>query len=544
MRVIARRAQTPIPNVGDTRRTPTQLPDELVEEQVHRLGLFSIVVGGLWAFGLALDVLLIPLTSPGGNVNMRAVALEISGMILGALMFWYVRHHAGPCAGRKLEVGLGYMILNAVWIALLNTWVFAPPAVQQVLHVSWAAVLILIFSMITPVSPGKMLVAALVAASMDPLALWIAHLRGVAVPPVLNSLILVLPNYTCATVAMLPARFLRRVGRRLREAQELGSYQLIELLGQGGMGEVWRARHRLLARSAAIKLVRPEVLGARNDAESSVILRRFEREARATAALSSPHTIHVFDFGVTDDGTFYYVMELLIGRDLENLVREFGPVPADRAIYLLRQVCHSLADAHARGLVHRDIKPANIYVCRMGLEYDFAKVLDFGLVKERAQGAGLQSLLTLEQTTTGTPAYMAPEIILGDTDVDSRADVYALGCVAYFLLTGQLVFEGDTPMKMLMQHVNATPIPPSQRTELSIPRELDELVMACLAKNPRDRPQNAEQLFSMALECTACGTWGQHGARAWWERHLPELTGPLSIHEPDIAMNGRAMVAS
>jgi serine/threonine-protein kinase len=310
------------------------------------------------------------------------------------------------------------------------------------------------------------------------------------------------------------------------------------------MGEVWRARHRLLARSAAIKLVRPEVLGARNDAESSVILRRFEREARATAALSSPHTIHVFDFGVTDEGTFYYVMELLIGRDLENLVREFGPVPADRAIFLLRQVCHSLADAHARGLVHRDIKPANIYVCRMGLEYDFAKVLDFGLVKERAQGAGPQSLLTLEQTTTGTPAYMAPEIILGDTDVDSRADVYALGCVAYFLLTGQLVFEGDTPMKMLMQHVNASPIPPSQRTELSIPRELDELVMACLAKNPRDRPQNAEELFSMALECTSCGSWGQHGARAWWERHLPELTGPLSIHEPEIAMSGRAMAAS
>jgi serine/threonine-protein kinase len=310
------------------------------------------------------------------------------------------------------------------------------------------------------------------------------------------------------------------------------------------MGEVWRARHRQRARSAAVKLVRPEMLGARDDAESSVILRRFEREAQATAALSSPHTIHVFDFGVTDEGTFYYVMELLVGRDLENLVREFGPVPADRAIYLLRQVCHSLADAHARGLVHRDIKPANIYVCRMGLEYDFAKVLDFGLVKERTGGVGMQSLLTLEQTTTGTPAYMAPEIILGEADVDSRADVYALGCVAYFLLTGQLVFEGDTPMKMLMQHVNATPIPPSQRTELSIPPELDELVMACLAKNPRDRPQNAQELFSLAQGCMSRGTWDQPAARRWWERHLPELTGPLSIHEPEIMMSGRATAAS
>ena len=171
-----------------------------------------------------------------------------------------------------------------------------------------------------------------------------------------------MPNYACAVVAMLPSHVLQRLGRRLRQAQEMGSYHLVELLGRGGMGEVWRARHRLLARSAAIKLVRPELLGASSDAEARRMLRRFEREAQATAALSSPHTIRVFDFGVTDDRTFYYVMELLAGRDLETLVRDFGPLPADRALFLLRQVCHSLADAHARGLVHRDVKPANIYV--------------------------------------------------------------------------------------------------------------------------------------------------------------------------------------
>ena len=153
------------------------------------------------------------------------------------------------------------------------------------------------------------------------------------------------------------------------------------------MGEVWRAQHRLLARHAAIKLIRPEVLGAGSADEAKHMMRRFEREARATAALSSPHTIQLFDFGLTDDGTFYYVMELLTGRDLESLVREFGPLPAERAMFLLRQVCHSLADAHARGLVHRDIKPANIYVCRMGLDYDFVKVLDFGLVKFKGRVA-------------------------------------------------------------------------------------------------------------------------------------------------------------
>jgi serine/threonine-protein kinase len=165
---------------------------------------------------------------------------------------------------------------------------------------------------------------------------------------------------------MLPSHVFQRLGKRLREAQELGSYELVELLGRGGMGEVWRAHHRLLARSAAVKLVRPELLGAAGDVDARLMLRRFEREARATAALSSPHTIQLFDFGSTDEGAFYYVMELLVGRDLESLIKEFGPVGSDRAVFLLRQVCHSLADAHARGFVHRDIKPANIYVCRMG----------------------------------------------------------------------------------------------------------------------------------------------------------------------------------
>jgi len=324
------------------------------------------------------------------------------------------------------------------------------------------------------------------------------------------------------------------LGKQLREAQELGSYQLVERLGQGGMGEVWRAKHRLLARNAAIKLVRPEVLGAGGAEDAQMIRRRFEREAQSTAALGSPHTIRVFDYGVTEEGTFYYVMELLSGRDLESLVREFGPAPPDRALFLLRQVCHSLAEAHARGLVHRDIKPANIYVCRLGLEYDFVKVLDFGLVKVRQPG-GRDALTATIELTSGTPAYMAPEIILGESNVDRRADVYALGCVAYYLLTGQLVFEADTPMSMLMQHVQAEPVPPSQRTELKIPRELDEVVLACLNKDPRKRPQDAEEVLTKVWQCKTCETWNQQSARGWWEAHLPELCGPQTIVEPEDA---------
>jgi eukaryotic-like serine/threonine-protein kinase len=525
--VIAQRRDTAA-LARDTGRTTTRLPDELLNEQVRRIGLFGVVIGGLWTLGLFIDIVMAPYVW-GVSMSMRAVWLEVTGIAAAALMVWYVRY-SGHSPQRKTNVSLGYLVFNGMGVAVLNTWIF-PPVQAQVIHLSWVTVGILVFSMISPASPRKMLTAALITASMDPLALLITYMAGTPVVSFPHAVILSLPNYSCAMIAVLPSHVLQRVGRRLREAQELGSYKLVELLGTGGMGQVWRAEHNLLARDAAIKLVRPEVLGARNDAEAKQVLRRFEREAQATAQLSSPHTIQLFDFGMTQDGTFYYVMELLAGRDLESFVREFGPVPANRAIFLLRQACHSLADAHARGLVHRDIKPANIYVCRMGLEYDFVKVLDFGLVKAN-RSAGAQTLLTIDHTTTGTPAYMAPETILGEAEVDRRADVYALGCVAYFLLTGQLVFEADTPMKMLLQHLHAQPLPPSQRTEVPIPRELDELVMACLDKNPDKRPQNAEELFHMACGCRTCDGWNQTQAAEWWKVHLPELTGPLTLDTP------------
>jgi serine/threonine-protein kinase len=249
--------------------------------------------------------------------------------------------------------------------------------------------------------------------------------------------------------------------------------------------------------------------------------------------------VTLFDFGVAADGAFYYVMELLEGLDLHTLVRRYGPVPAERAIQLLRQVCHSLSEAESIGLVHRDIKPANIYLCRMGLEYDFVKVLDFGLVKLNERGSLQQTLVTVDHKTTGTPAYMAPEIILGEAEVDRRADVYALGCVAYYLRTGQLVFEAETPMKMLMQHVQARPLPPSQRSELPIPKELDDLVLACLQKDPNDRPQDAAELFRLACECQSCSNWNHDMARNWWETNLPELTGPLTIGDQRADPAGR-----
>ena len=529
--LIAAREPTPTPGRSRTTGFSRHLPQDLVHDQLGRLALFSLIGMALWTCGLLLDQLVI-FTSPAffEVAGGKARVIEVVGVVVSSAMFMYVRY-ARHTPEIKTNVSLVYLLLNAAAIAALNTWVAQPPTQGHIVGVSWIAILLLIYSMVAPVSPRKMLATALVAASFDPIGVWLAHLRGVPTPSIFGTLLIFWPNYAAAALSTIPSRFLRHVGHKLNKARELGSYELVTLLGHGGMGEVWEAKHRLLARRAAVKLVRPELLGASSEVEARLVLKRFEREAQATAALNSPHTIQVFDFGSTDDGTFFYVMELLMGRDLESLVREFGPIPAARAGFLIRQVCHSLADAHARGLVHRDIKPANIYVCRMGLEYDFVKVLDFGLVKLNSQASGerIQTLMTADQRTTGTPAYMAPEIILGEAVIDRRADVYALGCVAYYALTGQLVFEADTPMKMLLQHVQAEPIPPSERTELPIPKELDELVLSCLQKDPNKRPQNAEVLLDMAVGCKSSDSWNQDLAKGWWSKHLPEFTAPLSL---------------
>ncbi len=292
------------------------------------------------------------------------------------------------------------------------------------------------------------------------------------------------------------------------------------------MGEVWRARHRLLARPAAIKLIRP--LAATSIAGSEAAS-RFEREAQAIASLRSPHTIDLFDFGIADDGTFYYVMELLDGLDAERIVKTFGPMPAARVIHVIRQVCHSLSEAESVSLVHRDIKPANIVLCRYGEDYDFVKVLDFGIVKAihepgTSEGPVDLTAFTAEHVVRGTPAFMAPEQVLGGRPVDHRTDIYGTGCLAYWLLTGQLVFTGDTPMQLLMKHAQAVPEPPSARTELPIPKDLDAIVVACLAKDPSDRPQTARELSRRLAAVSVESEWTPELARAWWDTNQPRTS--------------------
>jgi serine/threonine-protein kinase len=299
----------------------------------------------------------------------------------------------------------------------------------------------------------------------------------------------------------------------------MGAYRLTEPLGEGGMGEVWKARHQLLARDAAIKIIHPERLLV-GDEEAKALLSRFEREAQATATLDSPNTVELYDFGVTEEGTFFYVMELLDGLDLDTLVRHHGPVPSDRVVRILIQACHSLADAHSRGLIHRDVKPANIFLCRKGLDTDFVKVLDFGLVKSR-NAVPDDVGKTVENAVLGTPAYMPPEMIRSGFDLDGRADLYSLGCVAYWLLTGRLVFDATSPMDVMIQHVNNEPEPPSARSELEIDRDLERVVLQCLQKDRDDRPASAAELMERLANLPIARNWTTDRSREWWDRHAP-----------------------
>ena len=291
------------------------------------------------------------------------------------------------------------------------------------------------------------------------------------------------PDYILVGVAVLISHVITSLGQQVTKAREMGSYQLGELLGRGGMGEVYKARHRMLARPAAIKLIRAEMLGAADEETARLAITRFRREAEAAANLRSEHTVELYDFGVAvavDDPD----------PVLETLFDEKGSLTPGRVSYILRQVCDSLDEAHSYGLVHRDIKPANIHLGRVGRKYDFVKVMDFGLVKAITDSTSEDALATVPgQMALGTPAYMSPEMALGET-VDARTDIYALGCVAYFLLTGELVFGGENTVNLIAKHLQAEPIPPSQRTTQTIPPGLERLIMKCLAKAPANRPQS------------------------------------------------------
>ncbi len=487
-------------------RAPRTLPPELLSAGVRRLGAVALLIAGLV---LVFAVVERVVAAAAGVRPFAGIVLfgQVAVVVVSLGMYALTRR-AGLDAAELLDRALVYevfigFLLAAIYHSIPEAPGFLPKGFSSV------AVLILAFPLLVPSTRGKTVLATLATAAMDPIGLLVALLYRPA-PPAAMVVAMFLPTAVAAVVAIVGSRIVYRLSEEAGRARELGSYRLVALLGHGGMGEVWRAEHRMLARDAAIKLVR-----GGTDASSREMMARFEREAKATAALRSPHTIQLYDFGRSDDGAFYYVMELLEGFTLEDVVRRFGPLPSGRVVHLLRQVCHSLAEAHAAGLVHRDVKPGNIFTCRYGGDPDFVKVLDFGLVKTLAASA---ADITQTGFFAGTPAFMAPEMALGRA-VDARTDLYALGAVGYMLVTGLPVFDRKTALETIHDHASTTPIPPSKRVATPIEPELERVLLDCLAKDPDERPESARVLDARLAGLVLQEPWTRELAERWWSRN-------------------------
>lgn len=451
--------------------------------------------------------------------QMLVVRGAIAASVILSLIVILIERTGRLNAYALLRCSLVYEVLMAAMIAVLEN---AVPWQEGdfVRGASSITIWLIAFALLVPAPPVTAAIFSLAAAATGPLVHY-AMVRALNMPtaPANRLIIYYSPCFLTSAVAVLINLRILRLEWAATRAREMGSYQLTEMISRGGMGEVWRARHRLLKRDAAIKVIRPDILVAQKVRDAEVLRHRFEQEARAIASLRSPHTVEIHDFGVTEDGSFYYVMELLDGFDLDRLVQVFGPQPPSRVVHILRQACDSLEEAHRRSMIHRDVKPTNLFLCQLGTAYDFCKLLDFGLVK--ALMAGDWRLMTQSGATNGTPAFMAPEIAHGAVGIDGRVDIYGLGCVAYWLLTGHLVFDEPTAMATVIAHIQKPPVRPSLRTEIAIPAELERIILKCLEKDPADRPESAAVLGRMLAACPDVPVWRPEDAELWWRNNAP-----------------------
>jgi hypothetical protein len=504
-------ASPPAREILRGRTLSASLPPELLAASGRRVTTLALAAAGIMVvFGL-IDRGFQTL-APGSAAATLWIA-GIGGGLAASLVMAWIAGRSMLSPERLLDAALVYEVAMALFLSLN---IHSVPINPDALPRGWSGVAVwtLAFPLVVPSTRGKTMLATLAASAMDPIGLGMQVAAGLPAPHGPGAWLMFLPTAIAAVAAILVSGIVYQMNIDAEKGHEMGSYHLEELLGSGGMGEVWKASHRLLARSAAIKLIRTDGTSGSDGRES---IKRFEREVQAAAGLQSPHTIDIYDFGTTEDGTFYYVMELLEGFDLETLVERFGALPPERAIYILVQACQSLAEAHQGGLIHRDVKPANIYVCRYGLEWDFVKLLDFGLVKSTSGDGSRERQLTMAGVIAGTPGYMAPEMGMGSPDLDWRADIYALGAVGYWLVTGQTVFAKDRPpMQIIMDHVQKAPPAPSTRAPNPIPQELDEILLACLQKDPNNRPQTMQELAESLQRVPLANPWTDDRARRWW----------------------------
>ncbi len=331
--------------------------------------------------------------------------------------------------------------------------------------------------------------------------------------------LLALASLAALVFMLLNERLQLRTRKATLKAKQLGQYHLDEKLGEGGMGAVYRAHHAMMQRPTAVKTLHADQI-------TDASIARFEREVQLCSKLNHPNTIAIYDYGRTPDGLFYYAMEYLDGLPLDEFVEKFGPLPTGRAIYLLRQICGSLAEAHQMGLIHRDIKPANIMVNRRGGQADVVKVLDFGLVK--SAGGEDDVSLTRAGTMTGTPTYISPEAIDRPGEIDLRSDLYAVGAVGYFLITGTPPFQGNSIIELCLQHTQQPPQPPSERLGSVIADDFESLLLKCLAKKPEDRPKTALALQRLMEACADSPSWNQEASLQWWSEHVPQNNDPIA----------------
>lgn len=500
-----------------------RLPAELVERAGTSLCWISIVCAISSVVSFTLQNYLQPeMAAMLAHPFQRLTTLFL---VLTSLGFLALMRAGWASKEAILDLGTVFRVVVAFAIATFETGM-AIPADQAVRGVSGVAVWLVFTGFLLPNSPLKAGLASAGCVVAWPLAYWVnLQVHGHPPAPLNRIFVWLFPIILMAIWSYVINKRTIRMVVSQQTAEELGSYKLDYRIGQGGMGEVWRARHKMLARDAAIKLIRPDMMAGVSGRQENTLRRRFELEARATASLRSPHTVALFDFGQTKEGAFYYVMELLDGVDLQTLVDRYGPLEQSRVVHILIHVCESLEEAHRDGLVHRDIKPRNILLCRLGLQYDFAKVLDFGLVKSLAPSDA--SLMTLDGSATGTPAYLAPEVAMGETKIDGRADLYSLGCVAYFLLTGELVFNEQTQTALALAHVQKKPVPLSERTELPVHPCLEKIVMQLLEKSSSDRPRSAQELSRQLRTITAIPQWSKEQAMSWWQTNLPETAATV-----------------
>jgi eukaryotic-like serine/threonine-protein kinase len=450
---------------------------------------------------LVLGFSLTPLCGQGA-VSMRKLHVaELVIFGLPALFFLALQHRL-----TLSDVGRGVMPPPmAFWPLLIFTYaMFIPNPWRR------AALVIGALALAPDLLVAGMMLAYPEVAALMTLACFLQHVLVMAVT---------------AVAAVYGTHLINTLRREAFEARQLGQYHLLAPLGAGGMGEVYLAEHRMLKRPCAIKLIHPEQAGNRR------VLARFEREVRMTAQLSHWNTVEIYDYGRTEDGTFFYVMEYLPGLSLEDLLERHGPLSAERVVHLLRQTCHGLREAHAIGLIHRDIKPGNIFAAQRGGLYDVAKLLDFGLVKPVAEMPSAR--LTREGAISGTPLFMSPEQARGLDDLDARSDIYSLGAVAYALLSGRPPFERASPMEVMIAHARDEVVPPSE-LQADVPADLERVILRCLAKRPEDRFQDIDRLEQALAECATADQWTQAQAARWWEEN--NQTGGL--REVGVAATG------